>query len=291
MTRKITYGIKKVHFAPYELVNGVPVYDTPIPWPGATALTLEPRGEVLEFYADDQLYYEEENNQGYEGTITSAGIPEEFSIACLGEVKNADGVIAETSNPTKKKFALLFEFKDDKSSVRRVLYSCSARRPTISSSTKTDSAEVNTPELVFVASPRETDGIVKHKTSPDVDTTVYNNWYNSVYEFNADTTPPTVTVSPEDTDTGVLVTANIVWTFNKAIRETDVNDGNFYLMKADGTPVPGALSLDATKKVVTFDPTANLAASTDYIAVASKNIRDMAGNKLAANSVVNFTTA
>lgn len=108
---------------------------------------------------------------------------------------------------------------------------------------------------------------------------------------NADVTAPTVTVVPADAATAVAVTADIVWTFSEAIQSAFVTDANFFVTKgSDGTLVAGALSINAAKTVVTFNPTASLTATTAYIAVATKNVKDVAGNSLATNSVTNFTT-
>lgn len=107
-----------------------------------------------------------------------------------------------------------------------------------------------------------------------------------------DTTAPTVTVSPVDGATGVVVSSNIIWTFSEQIKDTDINTSNFMLIKAsDGAVVAGALTSSIGNTVVTFNPTTDLSALTAYIAVASSNIKDLAGNHLAANNIVNFQTA
>lgn len=106
-----------------------------------------------------------------------------------------------------------------------------------------------------------------------------------------DVTPPTVTTAPVDAATAVAVTVNMVWTFNEAIQDSAVTDANFFLTKAsDGTLVPGILTISGDKRTVTLDPTASLTATTAYIAVATRNIKDLAGNAMAANSITNFTT-
>lgn len=107
----------------------------------------------------------------------------------------------------------------------------------------------------------------------------------------ADTTAPTVSsVSPADAATGVAVSANVVWTFSEAITADDVDSEHFFVSTADGSVIAGALSHNGTD-TVTFNPTSNLAGSTAHIAVAVAGVRDLAGNKLAATSVTNFTTA
>lgn len=57
------------------------------------------------------------------------------------------------------------------------------------------------------------------------------------------------------------------------------------LIQADtGDTVAGALSIDGAERTVKLDPTADLDAGTAYIAVATTNICDLAGNNLAATS-------
>lgn len=107
----------------------------------------------------------------------------------------------------------------------------------------------------------------------------------------SDAVAPTVTVSPIDGTTAIVVSSNIVWTFSEAIRTADVNGANFFVTDNTGAEVAGALSLSVDKTVVTFDPTANLAALTAYTAIATKNVKDVSGNALASNNVTNFTTA
>lgn len=108
---------------------------------------------------------------------------------------------------------------------------------------------------------------------------------------SGDTIPPTVTVVPDDAATAVAVSANVVWTFSEPIQDGSVNDANFFVTSAEGVPVAGTLSIDTGKTIVTFNPTANLTAATPYVAIATRNIKDVAGNAMAANSVTNFTTA
>lgn len=180
---KVTFGLKNVHYATFTEEGGVITYDTPIPIPGAVELSLEPRGDMTEFYADDMLYYSASNNQGYDGTLSIANIPESYAIDCLGEEKDeTDGVLTEKTTAKPKPFALLFEFDGDVKATRHVLYNCTANRPTVASSTKTNSAEPNANELTFVSSPRATDYAVKTKTTATTPTTVYDAWYSAVYE-------------------------------------------------------------------------------------------------------------
>ncbi|WP_337970504.1 major tail protein, partial [Virgibacillus salexigens] len=97
---------------------------------------------MVEFYADDMLFYSAPNNQGYDGTLSIALIPASFAVDVLGEEQDeTDGVLTEKTDAKPKNFALMFEFNGDKKATRHVLYNCSANRPPVSSSTKTDSVE------------------------------------------------------------------------------------------------------------------------------------------------------
>ncbi|MNI40238.1 hypothetical protein D3C73_944520 [compost metagenome] len=183
MSNKVNFGLKNVHYAPITITAGEITYGTPVRIPGAVEITLEPRGDMTEFYADDMLYYSASNNQGYDGTLSIANIPEQFAIDCLGEEKDAeDMVLTEKTTLKGKAFALLYEFDGDIKATRHVLYSCTASRPTLSGATKTNTAEPQPNELTFVASARETDYAVKTRTLTTTPQAIYDAWYTSVYK-------------------------------------------------------------------------------------------------------------
>ncbi|MBJ8070541.1 major tail protein [Bacillus cereus] len=183
---KVTFGLKNVHYVPLDIKDFLVTFGTPIPLPGGVELTFEPRGDLIEFYADDMLYYAASNNQGYDGTLSIATIPEKFAIDALGEeLDETDGVLNELADAKGKPFALLFEFDGDVNATRHVMYNCSASRPTIASKTKTSSAEPNTNELKFVSSPIVLApggrAMVKTKTTAKTTPAIYNDWYKKVY--------------------------------------------------------------------------------------------------------------
>ncbi|MCI6692503.1 MAG: phage tail protein [Clostridium sp.] len=180
---KVNFGLKNVHYAPITLTSqGEVQYGKPIRIPGAVELSLEPRGDMSEFYADDILYYSAGANQGYDGTLTIANIPEQFAIDCLGEkIDEDDNVLTESVIDKGSNFALMFEFDGDIKSRRHVLYNCAASRPTVSSSTKTSTTEPVTNELIFVSMARE-DYKVKTKTIDGTPEHIYNAWFRKVYD-------------------------------------------------------------------------------------------------------------
>ncbi|WML38705.1 phage tail protein [Neobacillus sp. OS1-2] len=181
---KVVFGLKNAHYAVItEDVDGTYTYGVPVRYPGATALTLEPKGETTDFYADDILYYTSSTNQGYDTKLTVANVPEAFRKDVLGEILDeTDKVLKEVNTAKSKKIAFLFEFDGDVKGIRHALYSCSVSRPGISSNTKTTSSEPGTTELSLVAGPRPSDGVVKISTTADTVASVYDAWYTAVYE-------------------------------------------------------------------------------------------------------------
>ena len=75
----------------------------------------------------------------------------------------------------------MFEFDGDIKAVRHCLYYCTVTRPSLTSATKTESAEPQTQELTLISAPRPEDGVVKRSTTPETPDNVYNAWYANVY--------------------------------------------------------------------------------------------------------------
>lgn len=180
---KVNFGLKNVHYSTITVAdNGAVTYGPVTPIPGAVELSLEPRGDMSEFYADDILYYSAGTNQGYDGTLTIANIPKQFAIDCLGETEDPQlHVMTEKVTDKGKNFALMFEFDGDKKATRHILYNCSVNRPTLGSSTKTSTTEPFTNELTFVSMARE-DYSVKTKTLDTTPVHIYESWFRKVYD-------------------------------------------------------------------------------------------------------------
>ena len=152
--------------------------------------------------------------------------------------------------------------------------------------TQEDKAKFTTPKVKGTFMSRE-DGNWKYSADEDSGV-IPANFLSTVYSPTLDLVAPSVTTIPTDAATGVLGTSNIVFTFDKTIQPSGVMEANFFLMKADGTPVIGALSIGTNNTVVTLNPTATLDAGA-YIAVATTNVKSISGVPLAVNCIVNFT--
>lgn len=184
---KVKFNICNVHYAPISVTeDGTISFATPVPMPGAVSISMDPTGEPESFYADGVEYYTINNNQGYEGDLELAMIPEDFRTDILKEEADANKVLVENANSETGSFALLFEFDGDIRKIRHVLYNCSASRPTIESKTNEEDKEVQTETLTVKARPMA-NGCVKAKTGDNTTDTVYANWYKSVYSPTAET--------------------------------------------------------------------------------------------------------
>lgn len=179
---KVEFGLRNCYYAVVTVDEGGKIkYGAPKKLPGAVSVTFDKSGDLIRFKADDIDYYTNANNQGYEGTLTLARVPEEFRTEVLKEEKTDKGVLIENSDAQTANIALMFEFQGDVKATRHLLYYCSVNRPSVGSTTK-DSGNPNTTELSLVASPRPTDNLVKASTAAGVDETTYNSWYTTVYE-------------------------------------------------------------------------------------------------------------
>lgn len=179
---KVKFNICNVHYAPLTVTeDGIVTYAVPVPLPGAVSISLDPTGEPESFYADGIEYYIINNNQGYDGDLEVAMIPEGFRTDILKEEADSNNVLVVNANSETGRFALLFEFDGDVKKIRHVLYNCSASRPTIEAKTNEEDKEVQTETLTVKARPMA-NGYVKAKTGDNTADTVYKNWYNEVYE-------------------------------------------------------------------------------------------------------------
>lgn len=188
MANKIKYNLKNVYYAPITAAavgENFPTYDTPKPWPGAVEMSLEQQGSISKFKADGITYWQAAKNNGYEGDLTTAMVPDEFRVDCLGEeLKMTDNVYLENSNAKSKGFALLFEFDGDEKGIKHVLYNCTATRPNIEGKTTEDEIEPDT-DTVTISAVSLPNGYVKARTGDTTTSEVVQAWYTKVYDPKA----------------------------------------------------------------------------------------------------------
>lgn len=181
---KIKYGIKNVYYAvATQGTGGALTYGTPVALPGAVSLSMDAQGDTNTFYADNVAYFTSTANNGYQGDLELALIPDAFRTAVLGEILDTKGFYVEKSNVPQVEFALLFEFQGDVSAVRHCLYRCTAARSAVNGSTKEESIEPQTESITITAMPRINDEVVKSRCPADA--TDYATWFSAVVEPTA----------------------------------------------------------------------------------------------------------
>lgn len=180
---KVKFGLENVHYAPLNVAdNGTVSFGTPKPIKGAVNMSLSPQGDTETFYADNIAYYVSTANNGYQGDLEMAIIPDDFRIDVLGETLDAtDKVLVEKSNAEPKPFALLYQVAGDQNPTRRLFYNCAAARPTENNSTVSNTKTPNTETLSLTCSPLS-NGNVKAKTTPETPSATYDSWFNTVWQ-------------------------------------------------------------------------------------------------------------
>ena len=188
-TNKIKYGIKNCYYTVATIAtNGSATYGTPVALPGAVSISLEPQGESEPFYADNIVYYTSVANNGYEGDLELAKIPESFMTDVLGYAADGNGVLYEDANAPAVHFALMFQFEGDAHAKRHVMYNCTATRPAVNGNTKEDSITPATETITVTATTiynaALNKDIVKASCTP-TEATQYNGWLTTVYQVTS----------------------------------------------------------------------------------------------------------
>ena len=181
MGDKVKFGIKNAHIFPIASMNaGIPTYGAPIDVPGAVSFSLNAQGDINKFYADNVVYYQSASNNGYEGDLEVALIPDAIFEQIFKYAKDANGVITENINVEYASFAMTFEEDGDATGTKFVLYNCTATRPSRNLNTIEDSKTPTTQTLTVSAIPLGNGNVMAMSTAT-TPTATLNAWHSSVY--------------------------------------------------------------------------------------------------------------
>jgi hypothetical protein len=286
-------------------------YPLGVAWNGLVSVTESPSGaEASPLYADDVKYLNLISAEEFAASIEAYTYPDEFA-ECDGSAALASGVYA--GQQSRKAFGLVYKTtlgndieNNDYGYKLHIIYGATASPSekgyqSINDSPEaiTFSWELNTTPAV-VTGKKPTASIVIDSTKCDagalssLEDMLFGTAGSDPYLPTPDVIaalfvggdPSAVALSsivPADEATGVSRTANIVLTFNNAIRAE-----NIVVTTAAGAIVSVTRSWDATGKILTLDPSSTMAATTVHI-VAIAGVVDIYNQALAA-SVTNFTT-
>lgn len=185
-SNKVKFGLSNVHIAKITEQDGEITYGTPFAMPGAVSLTADPEGDTTPFYADNIKYYIAVANNGYTGDLEIAMTPEEFLTQILGQEKDTNGALFESSDDVNARFALMGEIEGDAKKRRFVYYDCTATRPSAEMNTIEESKEPQTDTISITMAARSSDNVIKAVIEPSEENQeVYNTFFTKVYEKNA----------------------------------------------------------------------------------------------------------
>ena len=291
--------------------NSVGAYPLGVAWNGLTAVTESPSGaEPTPMYANDAKYGNIMSAEEFGATIEAYTYPIEFE-ACDGSAELATGVVI--GQQKRSTFGLAYQtaigndvdgldyghklhliygalaapsekaYETINDSPEGIVFSwevsttavaVTGKKPTASltiDSTKVNAAKLATLEAILFG----TVGADPRLPLPDEIKAIFTEAAPSALALS--------TIVPDDEADTVAVTANIVLTFNNEIQREAI-----VVASAAGAIIAGSKTWDATGKILTFNPTNNLANNTTYI-VTVAGVVDIYGNSLAAE-VKNFTT-
>ena len=289
-------GVEKLYIAKQTKDDSTGLtYDVPAYYPGIKDIGVKPKQSTEKLYAENILWDQATSFDSADVDITQADLTSAQRASLLGQTIAAAGGVYAKGTDIAPYVAVLYKANLSGEGFRYgILYKGVFGLPDDSMKGQEGKKDFQVPKLSALFQPTKYNGMWEYHvdtTDPNCPADIATAWFTAVTIPTLDTIPPTVITTPVDAAVAVAVTANMVWTFNEAIDATNVTTANFFLMKADGTLAPGALTIDGTSRIVTLDPTANLTAATAYIAICTTNVTDAAGNHLVATNVTNFTTA
>lgn len=162
--------------------QGNDVYGAPTMFLGNRQVNWDPAGDLVKVFADGTVIYTGRQNSGYTGSLELTNLDDDLAAWVLSESVDSNNVQFEEKEPVVNRFYLMWEWVQDAKNTRHIMYNITASRPSMSATTSGDgdskTAQYRT--LNLTAIPRD-DGIVKASTRVDVNSTVYNNWFNAAY--------------------------------------------------------------------------------------------------------------
>lgn len=282
-----TVGVESLVYAVMTDTSAM-TYDTVKAMAPLINVKISPKINTESLYADNRKVEVSSALGDIDVEIEQQDLPLEVQADVLGHSLNATtGVMTYNDDDLAPYVAIGFKIRKANGKYKYIwLLQGRFEEFSDEAATKEDKVKFQTPKLKAAFLPR-IDGNWKYVADQDSGT-VPATFLDAVYSPTIDLVAPTVTTVPLDAATGVAVSANVVFTFNKAIQPSCVTAANFFLMKADGTDVPATLSIGTNNTVVTLDPVSNISAGA-HVAIATVNVKSSAGVALATNCVVNFT--
>lgn len=180
---KVQFGLKNCYYAKATIAGTSVTYGTPVAIPGGVNLNLAAQGEITRFYADNIVYYMSQSNQGYEGDLEVARIPDTMWTDIFGlTLGGTSKVLTEAAAAEAAHFALMFQIDGDADDELHVLYNCVPSRPAVASGTIQATKEPVTASFTISAIPSPNGGKVRARTTETTPTATKSSWFTTVFE-------------------------------------------------------------------------------------------------------------
>ena len=245
-------------------------------------------------YYDNQPFLTMNSEGETKIKIDIAGLPLATQAALMGKVYDATNEALYDNGGNAPDCALGFRAKNTDGSYTLYWFLKGTFKPfEEEASTETDTPEPKGISIEFTAVRTVYQFALTGSVTDSVKRVVSRKAADVATWFDAVKTPSvgapsavTCTPSPADAATGVAVDANITLTFNNALAGNAEN--GIILTTVAGVVKAVARTIDAARKVVTLNPSTDLAGTTEYLVIVP-GVRDVYG-QLLADAVYNFTT-
>lgn len=155
---------------------------------GSREFSAEPQGELYELYADSNIYYAEETNNGYIGKLTMVRLADKFKKEIMGLTEDPnDKMLYEKSNKvdTPKFGLVVYNLTNITKGIYYIFYDCQvSKRPTISTQTQEKSINPQMEEVEILISPRSYDDLVMSTNTAETPDDVFNKLSTEIWEPN-----------------------------------------------------------------------------------------------------------
>lgn len=294
MSKGVQIGLSDVYISLLvdDPLVGTASYETPERLVGAIAANINPNASAETLFADDGPFETASTIGGITLELNVADLPLEWQAKLLGH-KIEGGILKRRADDIPPWVAVGFRSLKSNGKYRYTWLAKGKFSPSEQGNeTKGDAINFQTPTITGSFVKRDSDGEWERHADedhPDYVSSIGAGWFASPIAV-VDNSALTITVSPADAATAVPKTDPIKWTFNKPLSLAVINQNNFMVLK-DDVPVPGDLTTNAGKTIVTFTPSVPLAGSKIYTALVTANVKDIYGVSLTAPKITTFTTS
>lgn len=297
MTYKLLKGVDKLYYA-LITQDDASAYaaGTPVPLAPLKLAVATPKTNTKTEYFDNQPMFAMSGEGETTLKLDITMLPLDVQAALLGKVYDAVNDSLYDNGGTPPDIALGFRALQSDGTYALFWYlKGNFKAPEEQAQTETDSPEPKGLSLEYTAVRTAHEFALDGSITATVKRRVSTKQADVATWFDAVRVPVvgspsalTMTPSPADNATSVVVSVSPTLTFNNAMNG-DVLNGIALIKASDDSPVACTITINAARTVVTIDPTSNLTAAAEhYISVV--NATDIYGQTY-ANTVVSFTTA